>query len=278
MKKIIAAIDGLKYAEGTVQYAVQIARETNSHLIGVFLEDFSYHSYSIYEIASHLDPSELHLQKLNDEDSLRRTQSVENFTSLCQKAKVEFTIHHDRNFALAELLHETVYADLLVISKKETFSPFQQEPPTGFLRDLLGDIQCPVLVVPDEFDSVEKIVLLFDGQPSSLFAIKMFSYLLPFMKSLPIDILSVKPQDEDFHVPDNRLMKEFAKRHFPNATFQILHGNAEHEILEYLNESEVTPLIVLGAYQRKLVSRWFHRSMADILMEKSNYPIFIAHQ
>lgn len=52
MNKIIAAIDGLKFSDSTVQYAVQLARETNAHLVGVFLDDFTYHSYKIYELVS----------------------------------------------------------------------------------------------------------------------------------------------------------------------------------------------------------------------------------
>ncbi|WP_439554780.1 universal stress protein [Dyadobacter sp.] len=277
MKKIIAALDGLKYAESTVQFAIQIARETHSHLVGVFLEDFSYHSYSIYELAPRREPWEQELRKLNEQDLVSRAESVEKFTALCQKADIEFNIHHDRNFALPELLHETVYADLLIIAKNETLSPFPQVPPTGFLRDLLGDVQCPVLVVPEDFELVDKIVLLYDGQPSSLFAIKMFSYLLPFMKMLPVEILTVKPQDENHQVPDNRLMKEFSRRHFHNASYHVLHGAAEQEIVKYLKESEKPPLVVLGAYQRNLVSRWFRQSMADVLMEKLDSPLFIAH-
>lgn len=277
MKKIIVAIDGLKYAESTVQFAIYIARETRSHLVGVFLEDFSYHSYSIYELAPRPEPWEPQIRKLNEEDLVSRTGSVEKFTALCKKADIEFNIHHDRNFALPELLHETVYADLLIIGKNETLSPSLPIPPTGFLRDLLGDIQCPVLVVPEDFELVNKIVLLYDGQPSSMFAIKMFSYLLPFMKMLPVEILTVKTLDENLHVPDNRLMKEFSRRHFHNVSYHVLHGVAEHEIVKYLKESKTPPLVVLGAYQRNLVSRWFRQSMADVLMEKLDSPLFIAH-
>jgi nucleotide-binding universal stress UspA family protein len=277
MKKIIAAIDGLKYSESTVQFAIQIARESDSHLVGVFLEDFSYHSYSIYELSPRQEPWEQELRKRNEQDLILRAESVGKFTSLCQKAKVEFKIHHDRSFALSELLHETVYADLLVIGKNETLSTLPQVPPTGFLRDLLGDVECPVLVVPEDFEEVNKIVLLYDGQPSSMFAIKMFSYLLPFMTTFPVEILSVKPQDENLHVWNNRLIKEFSRRHFQNASYHVLQGTAEQEIVKYLKEFETPPMVVLGAYQRNLVSRWFRRSMADVLMEKLEIPLFIAH-
>ena len=52
MKKILAAIDGLKYSESTEEYAVYIAKKMNAHLVGVFLDDFTRHSKGIYELIS----------------------------------------------------------------------------------------------------------------------------------------------------------------------------------------------------------------------------------
>lgn len=278
MKKIIAALDGLKYSESTVEYAVQIARETNSHLVGVFLDDFTHHSYSVYDMVPRLEPWTTDIKELNHHDQVLRNQAVDNFKQLCQQSDTHFTIHHDRNFALPELLHETIYADLLIIARNETLALGTQQIPTRFMQDLLGDIQCPAMVVPEEFDTIEKIVMLYDGQPSSLFAIKMFSYLLPFLKELPVEILSVKSSDQNLHIPDNRLMKEFVKRHFQTAAYQVLHGDPHQEIAEYLKQTDQTPLVVLGAYQRNMVSRWFRKSMADMLMEESKMPLFIAHK
>ena len=50
MQKIIAAFDGLKYSADTEEFAVELARQTNSFLTGVFLDDFTYSSYKIYDL------------------------------------------------------------------------------------------------------------------------------------------------------------------------------------------------------------------------------------
>ena len=50
MKKILAAFDGLKYSESTRDYALEMARNNESHLVGLFLEDMAYHSYKIYDL------------------------------------------------------------------------------------------------------------------------------------------------------------------------------------------------------------------------------------
>jgi nucleotide-binding universal stress UspA family protein len=56
-----------------------------------------------------------------------------------------------------------------------------------------------------------------------------------------------------------------------------LKGDAATEILDQLKGTEENLLVVLGAYNRGRVSRWFRPSMADILMDELNKPLFIAH-
>lgn len=190
---------------------------------------------------------------------------------------MEYTIHHDRNIAIQELKHESIYTDLLIIDSKETLTHYTEKLPTRFIRDLLGDAQCPVLVVPKKYKPLQKIILLYDGEPSSVHAIKMFSYLLPQLKHLDTEVISVNPVDTTLHMPDNKLMKEFMKRHYPKAKYTIMKGLAEDEIVTYLKQEKENALVVLGAYRRGTISRWFRESMADILMKVVKLPLFIAH-
>jgi hypothetical protein len=118
---------------------------------------------------------------------------------------------------------------LLVIDASETLSRYEKEPPTYFIQDLLTDVHCPVLLVPKKYKPIEKIILLY-GEPSSVYAIKMFSYVVDSLKYLPIEVLSVKNRNESLHVPENTLMKEFMKRHFPNADYTVLKGKLNQKL------------------------------------------------
>lgn len=278
MKKIIVAIDGLKVSQTAIRYATQVAQETGGHLVGVFLEDFTYHSYSVYELAARPGSSPELVRQMNEQDKINRAKAIEAFSDICCDARITFSVHHEPNFALVELLHESIYADLLVIDKLETLSHINQDPPTQFIRELLIDVQCPVMVVADQFKDIEQVTLLYDGEPSSVFAIKMFGYLMPSFGEKPIEILSVKSQGQNKHLPDGRLMKEFMKRHFPSAENKVLEGDAETEIVKYLENKHQNELVVLGANRRNVVSRWFRPSMADVLMRELKTPLFIAHQ
>lgn len=277
MKKIIAAFDGLKYSKSTRDYSIYLAKKSNAHLVGVFMDDFSYTSYKIYELITKEGVSDRVLEKYEAADKQTRSAAAADFKKTCEKEGIPFSIHHDKNIAIKELKHESIYADLIIIDINETLTHYREKRPTHFIRDLLTDAQCPVLVVPSKYRPVEKLVLLYDGAPSSVHAIKMFCYMLPFAGELPAEVIVVKQPGETLHVPDNKLMREFMKRHYPKATYTVLKGLAENEILPYLKEQKQNILVVLGAYRRGAVSRWFRQSMADTLMQAVNMPLFIAH-
>ncbi len=277
MKKFIAAIDGLRYSPGTADYAAELTRAANAHLVGISLEDISYRSYPLSEVVHHNKLDEGEMRKMDDRDREKRKQAISQFENTCREKGLNFSVHHDRNVALHELLQESIYSDLLLIDKNETLVRFDEKYPSRFIRDLLAEVQCPVLIVPGPFQPIGKILFLFDGEPSSVYATKMLSYVLPIFKGVPKEVLTVKNEKASFHVPDNTLMKEYMKRHYPDAEYHVVKGIAEEEIVRYVKGQAANTLIVTGAYRRGMVSRWFRESMADTLMQQTPQPLFIAH-
>ncbi|MEO8885030.1 MAG: universal stress protein [Mucilaginibacter sp.] len=277
MKKISAAFDGLKFSEGTLAYAIKVAESSKAMLSGVFLESFLYHSYKIIDMVGSQGISQAKMNHLLAGDEQRRQHSVAIFDEACKNAHISYTTHRDKSFALQELLKESVYSDLVLIGADETISHFEEERPTQFIRDLLAETQSPVLIVPRIYKEIEKVVLLYDGKPSSVYAIKMFNYMMPWLRSKETEIISVTDPKETQELPDESLIKEFITCHYPDAVYSMLKGDAEDEIVTYLKTIKKNVLVVTGAYKRGQVSRWFKSSMADLLMKELNIPLFIAH-
>ena len=278
MHKFITAIDGLKYSESAIHYAVQLAKTAGATLVGVFLEDKAYHGYKIYEL---LDDdgtvSETKRATLEEKDVSARSMAVKHFEKACRKEGVNYIVHHDRKHAIHELLYESLYADLVIIDKKETLTHYEENIPTGFIRHLLERISCPALVVPSVYTPVTKQVLLYDGGPSSVFAIKQFSYMFPELKSLPAEVITVKEDRKQENLPGSKLIKEFMKWHFPHAGYTLLKGEPGEAIVKHISKQTQDAIVVAGAYQRGNVSRWFKPSIADKLMQELELPLFIAH-
>lgn len=276
MKKILAAFDGLKYSPSTASHAIDIAHRTNSKLIGVFLEDFTYHSYKMVDLIGTEHVEEERAIILNKKDAEARENSVEEFRNACRNAKVDFAVHRDKNIAIQELLRESLYSDLLIIQNDETLTHYAENVPTNFIVSLLERTECPVLLVPKMYTSIDKVVFLYDGTPNSMYAIKEFTNVFG-EAGLAADVVFVKKENDDA-LPDGRLTREWFRLHYDNPEFHSLKGNPAECIPNHLRRYEGNTVVVLGAYARGTISRLIHKSLADVLMEKLRLPVLVAHK
>jgi nucleotide-binding universal stress UspA family protein len=279
MKKFIAAFDGLSFRESTMDYAIYLARHTDAHLVGVFLEDFTRRSYGPMEIANYAgEEVDRRMQDLDESDRESRRESIAQFQAACKTSGIRFSVHRDKNVAMQELLQESIYADLLIINATDSMTRYHEPAPTRFIRELLNDVQCPVVLVPDTYHVVNNIIFLYDGAPSSVHAIRTFSYLFGDLEGMATEVVTVKKEEESILLPDSRLIQEFILQHFPEVAVVVLKGDAEVELPAYLKTTKTHPMIVMGAYQRNKLSRLFKPSMADNLVRQVEAPLFIAHQ
>ena len=277
MKKIIAAFDGLRFSESTLNYAIDFGKHYNAHIVGVFLTETTKMSYAVYEafVEQSLPGKEL-VNEIGRNDSAEINESVSKFEAICRDSKISYSIHYDKFNPLEELLHESLFADLLIMDPHESFSYFESRMPGGFVKHILQHSKCPIIVVPSVFRQTHELVMLYDGSASSVFAIKMFNYVLPEMNNLDITILNAGDSAVSKHIPDELLMEEWMKNHFPNATFRIVEGGKKALVNELTNES-TNKMVIVGAYNRSSLSMRIHKSIADLLLKDIKYPVFIAH-
>lgn len=277
MKKIIAAFDGLRFSESTLEYAIWLSKQYDAHITGVFLHESTKLGYAVYEsmVSQSLAGRNI-IKEIDRSDAAILHEAIERFESHCRESGVPYTVHRDRKNAVRELLHESVFADLLVVDAWETFSYIGTSLPGWFIKNILHDTQCPVMVVPKQFHPFTRTALLYDGSPSSMHAIKMLSYVLPETRQLETHLLCAKQVDASSHLPDNKLLKEWMKRHYAGTVYEVLAGDARQLVTRIAGEGPGV-LVAAGAYHRSDVSMWFRQSMANLLMQTITAPIFIAH-
>lgn len=276
MKKIVAAFDGLKFSEATLGYCVELAIRSKSVVAGVFLEGFLYHSFNLFDMVGSQGISQTKLNHLLKKDEQTRQQAVEVFKKTCEKRGVTYMVHRDKTFAITDLLKESIYADLTIIGASETLNHFDQAKPTPFIKELLADAQSPVLIVPSVHRPIERMVMLYDGHPSSVFALKMFTYLFSWTVKYPLEIVYVSERKLAL-LPEGNLVGEYARCHFEDPLVTQLTGETEEALIGHLKKASPGTVVIMGAYSRGAVSRMFNSSMANRLMEAVDMPLFIAH-
>lgn len=277
MKKILAVYDGTKYSEGASKYAIELAKATKSLLVGVFIHDMRY--LNLAYVASWDQPfvDFSTLDTVQKEDHEKVKLNIALFNRACDEKGIRHKVHLDKGVPLQEVLRESVFADILIVDSHTGFFSVGDSSPSPFLKDLLADAHCPVLIVPHSYTYFDKAILCYDGSGSSLSAIKMFAYLFPELGDMETVVVSVNDSSSN-HLKDGNNFKDLASAHFNNISYEVLNGNAEDELIRYLKQSGTNSIVVMGAYGRSAFSRLFQQSMANRVIKELNLPVFITHQ
>jgi len=168
------------------------------------------------------------------------------------------------------LLKNTRFADLLIIDQ-----PLLTETESGLLKRLLTRSECPVIVAPKGFNGINEIVFAYDGSASSVFAIKQFSYLFPELADLKITVLHVSNEEAPIIIEKKKIL-ELLQMHYLQIGYCLISGKADEGLCNYLMPFK-DAFVVMGAFGPNKVSGYFRRSTAELVLEKVNLPVFIAH-
>lgn len=276
--KFIVAIDGLHERPEVMDYAVELAKMEDALLVGLFIDDLFAHGYSGWEIlgqSGFLLEQEERLERI---DAETRDSAVDTFERKCTAAQVRFKVHRDKGVSERELLKECLYADLLLISKYESFSSDEERCPTHLVTRVLDYLPCPTMVLPSVYRPIKCTSLLLDKSHSSIYAIKQFKYVLPQLSKGPIVLLTVDRMSRTTSNADVDLIRELLHESFPDLSVHHERGDARVKIADFLQHGFEDSLVVLGAYDRGLISRRLRKSMADYLMNIADAPLFVAHR
>jgi len=278
MEKILLALDPLNTNMSTIDFACYISRLTKSRLTGVFLEDMSDEGRPVMkEIqgATYLN-SEPTQRPAPDGECRNATEvTIRNFKEACDCRSVSTLVHRDRGVPVSEVIEESRFADLIIIDAETSFTKSNEAPPGRFVRDVLLESECPVIISPYDFDYIGEVIFSYDGSKSSVFAIKQFTHLFPELRQKKAIVVSVRNDGKDT-LTEQYKMKEWLKNHYSDVEFVILKGEPADQLFGYLIEKK-NGIVVMGAYGRNMLSRFFKPSHARLIVKTINLPIFIAH-
>lgn len=274
MKKILIALDGEHFPKGAFELAALLHRQNPVLVTGVFLSPIDVSKIVAY---TGLEAVPLMPAVVEGDYTEQVQKNVERFRSRCEAEGMEFRIHNDsENLPLASLIKETRFADMLFISRESFFSNISSEQPNEYMQELLKKTECPVVLVPEKFEVPHKLLLLYDGEASSVYAIKQFAYLFPQFTQLPASLTEITATPDE-RLPDEQSVTELAARHYSDLTVNEMALENKRQFTNWLLQEEGTWLI-MGAYGRSLFSTLFKKSFADELISRLALPMFITHK
>jgi hypothetical protein len=274
MRKIIITFDGVHYPKGVLEFARRLNEREPILLAGVFIpaiDASSYWSYAAGEAGGlfvpFVDPAKAETVKAN----------ISSFKTFCAQHAIDCRVHEDYDDPnLPALVKESRFSDLLIVEGEQYYQYIGEREPNSFLRETLFLVECPVLIIPENFEFPDSNILAYDGSKSSAYAIRQFAYLFPEFCSNRTLLIYANEEESD-EIPDEEYIEELAARHFKDLTLMKLHLNANQYFATWAADKK-SSVLVTGAFGRSSFSRLFKKSFITEIIRDRQLPVFIAHK
>lgn len=273
MKKVLLAFDGTNFSNGAFEFARRLNEQEPVLLVGSFLPQIDISSSWSYAVGG----IGLTTPLVEDFDSDVIEENVKRFESECRRHGIEWRVHkYPYDLAIPELIKESRFADLLILGGESFYHQLGFEKPNEYLRMVVQDAECPVIIAPEHFTYPQSIALAYDGSEDAVFAIKQFTYLFPSLTALDTTLVHTTAK-KDAGLPDKEFITELAARHFPKLTVKELEDTPRQNFGACLADMKA-PVMVSGSYGRSDLSMMFRRSFAAGVINEHKIPLFIAHR
>lgn len=271
MKKIFVVLNGAN-TENTILFACYMAGFTKCKLVGVFPIELPYgkepalkqvfgQAYVESIVESDLPSNETYKAEIAQQQML--------FEEICENKGIPYKVFKNPQVNGEELLLESRLTDLIIIDTTNS------EERDKLTKSLLANAECPVMIAPPTFEPINEIVFCYDGSASAVFAMKQLTYLLPGLENVKATAVQVGEVDE-MKAAENSRLRDWLQSNYRYADVVTIKGTPDKDLFNYLLKKENT-LVVLGAYGRSMVSRFFHQSKAELIIGSLPFPVFITH-
>jgi len=276
MERILLAIDSQNLDENAVDFACFLARLTESKLTAIFLDNLISEEQVILNGDGGIPYVASATLRAGGEDPGRsaiRNENIRLFQELADEEGIEANIYRNDGAPALDVIAESMFADVLILDAK-TFSGAYEGLPSRFVKDILQDTGCPVVIAPATFEDIDNVVFCYDGGKSSIFAMKQFSYLFPELTLKKAQVINLK--GEALTAEEASGVTEWLKVHFSEVEWFIPEEEATVALFKYLLQKK-NDFLVMGAYGRGLLASFFEKNPEDDTARTTSIPIFVAH-
>ncbi|WP_119079639.1 universal stress protein [Chitinophaga alhagiae] len=275
MKKIIAAVDALNFSEQELRSYKYLADKTRGKLTVLFLENI----VGEYAVPANLETGLIDYDEIFRKNIKERQEkahhNVQRLKNFYRDSGMDVTVRELAGMPATEVIAESRFADLLLVRNTTSFAMLPDSNPPAFVKDLLADARCPVMVIPEHVHYIREIIFSYNGSDSSTYALRQFSQLFEELSDVPVRVIYVVEKGQ-VQIPEGKLLKGYLRHHFENITFETLQGVPSAELLATVIHKKDS-IMTFGAYGRSRASRFFHRSDADSILRTADIPLFITH-
>jgi len=278
IKSILVALDESPSSDSAKKLAVHLAKLYKASLSGIGILDEPWIAApEAIPLGGAAFKVELDEQLLST--AKRHVTKLEKaFVDFCKTQGTSCSIIDTTGVPSYEIEHFLIEHDILIIGKDATFHLQFPETTSVSVKQLLKDNPRPIIATGPHLPHQESanVLVAFDGTFASSRALHM-AILMGIFQGKTVHIASVSENEEEALDYVN-IAAKLCHNHGINTHLHPL-ATSDKPAKALLNLIEgVTPsLLVVGAYGRGGLSRFFQGSCVEELLKSTDVPVFIFH-
>jgi hypothetical protein len=273
MKQILIIAAGHQLPKGPFAFLRSIHEGERVHARGLFFRPVDQSALAAAGASNNIVPF-LELEE-KEKEVIAAHKAL--FGRQCEASHIPYSLHvNDGEWNKDLFIRESRFADLILISGQLFYAETDNDLRDEYLREALQQAECPVLVVPENFKTIQHLYMAYDGSRESVYAIKQFCHLFPNLIDLPTEILYIH-EDAGDTIPDLERLQQFTQLKFDCMSFSKLRFNAAEYFSTWISEKK-NVLLVSGSFGRSSLSYVRKRSFAEDMIQNRQLPVFIAHR
>ena len=277
IRRILVALDPDADTPVAIDYAFAIARRYGTEVTGIACVD----TERIEDSASGGGIGSMHYaeklrEKLTNQTRKRAQELIADFEEASTEAKIRYADEVKEGAPSESIIEDMRFHDLLIIGKEPHFFYGHPDQKTTTLAHVVKDTVGPVVIVPDVYREVTRVVISFDGSTPSARAMQRFAQMKPFGSDIDVHLVTVYEKREKDRA---ELLLDYARQYLEAHGFKArpsaLKGDKPFEnIMAHADQVDAS-LIVAGAHSVSKVKKLAFGSTTETLIKKGNYPLFL---
>ena len=278
MSSILTCTDGSPYAPSIYRHAAWAARRTGSgiHVLHVIERDERTHPRDLSGSIG-FDPSAELLEELaRHDESHARVARLRGRAILDDAGKqlagnpVATTLRHG---SVVETLEEFEHdAEMAVVGKRGEHADFSKGHLGNNLERVIRSAKIPVMVAAREFKPIGKVLLAFDGGPSTLKAVQHVA-THSLWKGLECHLVTCGKHDRDRETALDHAAASLRGAGF-NVTADLVSGVPDEAVAREVSERNID-FLVMGAYGHSRVRNLILGSTTTHLVRTCKVPVML---
>ena len=286
MKTILLCSDGSAFADGIYRYGAWFARKFQAQTKVLFVTDIRSQkvvSTGNFTGSIGLGASDQLLNDLVNLEHERAKLNNQRARLILQNADEVLKTEGLRD---VELINPTGFlvdcfhdfeaeADMVVLGKRGEAAEFASGHLGANLDRIVRSSTKPCLVTPQTFTPIERLLLAYDGSPTSKRVLNFLVDSAAGFKDIELHLLTVAKADSDAaKSQDLADAQQTLQQAGLTATTQLLSGDPEKVIGSYIGQNQIS-LLLMGAYGHNRIRHLVIGSTTVQLLRSVQVPVLL---